>query len=347
MPTGKTMPKKGRVTLKDIAERAGVSAGAVSFVLTNTGRERRISEATVGRVQAIAREMGYHPNIAARNLRARGKGPQVFVVSIVTSAESPIHLVSNNFARLQNTFRAEGGDRLYVTQISTFEPGRISDVPGLLDGRFFNAAVIANTTHRDDEVLAELELPYPSILIGREIPGYASFVPSWNAGLVAAEGLLEAGARRPFVLAQPPSNQIIRRRVLGFTEAMEAALGEKPVVLQAKDPSEAAGYAVVRAYLETARVPMDSLFCVHDSLAIGACLALRERNLRIPEAVKVVGVGDSGLAPYLSPKLSTAGAEDPAVYDQATALLLERIREPGSPPRTLRAQATFVRRESV
>lgn len=341
------MPSRGRVTLKDIAKRAGVSAGAVSFVLTNTGRERRISEATVQKVQGIAREMGYHPNIAARNLRSRGRGPQVFVVSIVTSAESPIHLVSNNFAGLQSTFRTEAGGRLYVTQISTFEPGRIRDVPGLLDGRFFNAAVIANTTHRDDEELAKLALPYPSILIGREIPGYASFVPSWNAGAVAAQGLLEAGVRRPVVLAQAPSNQIIKRRILGFSEAMERATGEKPVILQARDPSEAAGYAVVRAFFENPEARMDSLFCVHDSLAIGACLALRERNLPIPEAVKVVGIGDSGLAPYLSPKLSTAGAEDPGVYDQATALLLERIREPEAPPRTIRAEATFVRRESV
>jgi len=121
---------KNTVTLKDIAEKAGVSPGAVSFVLNNTHKERRISQPTVDKVRKIAREMGYHPNIAARNLRFFGPERNLFVLSIITSAESPLHLVSHSFIELQKRLRHEEDGRTYVTNISTFEPGRIREIPG-------------------------------------------------------------------------------------------------------------------------------------------------------------------------------------------------------------------------
>jgi DNA-binding LacI/PurR family transcriptional regulator len=160
------MPKnKKTVTLKDIAAAAGVTPGTVSFVLTNTYKERRISESTVEKVRRLAREMGYMPNIAARNLRFVDPKKRLLVLSIITSTGSPLTLVSHIFEALQRKIQQDASGRQYVINIATFDPGKLSELPGLLDGSLFNAAVITNTLPADDRFLEQTELPYPTIVI--------------------------------------------------------------------------------------------------------------------------------------------------------------------------------------
>lgn len=340
---------KNTVTLKDIAEKTGVSTGAVSFVLNNTHKERRISAQTVAKVKKIAHEMGYHPNIAARNLRLFGPERNLFVLSIITSAVSPLNLISHSFTALQKKLQNESLGRTYVTNISTFEPGRLTEVPGFLDGSYFNAAIITNTSKEDDEALAQIELPYPCILIGREIHGYSSFVPSWNAGKVAAGALLQAGSRRPAILAQKHFNQIVERRVSSFIEVVAAETGTAPEIILARDNFEAAALEAtsdaLRNKSRTSR--LDGIFAVHDSLAVGAYLAIKDSGLSIPGDIRVVGMGDSEIAPYLTPALSTAGAEDNKVYEKAVDLFMERLYQPSAKPRMVREPARFTSRSST
>lgn len=341
--------RKNTVTLKDIAEKAGVSPGAVSFVLNNLHKERRISAVTVEKVRRIARELGYHPNIAARNLRLFGPDRNLFVLSIITSAESPLNLVSHTFSGLQKRLRNEGLDRTYVTNISTFEPGLLTRVPGFLDGSFFNAAIITNTSKKDDEDLAKIELPYPAILIGREIHGHSSFTPSWDAGKVAAKALLASGARRPAILTQKDFNQSIERRFSAFMEEIAASTGRAPEIILARDPFESAAFEACSTALSSRfqESPFDGLFAVHDSLAVGAYLAIKESGLQIREDVKVVGVGDSEIAPYLTPPLSTAGSEEDQVFEHMAELFMERLRDPDAKPKIVREPARFVARGST
>ncbi|MEM9160541.1 MAG: helix-turn-helix domain-containing protein, partial [Verrucomicrobiota bacterium] len=152
--------KKKTVTLKDIAQKAGVSAGAVSFVLTNTHKKRRISPATVEKVRKIAAELGYQPNIAARNLRFVDPNEPMFVLAIITSTESPLTLVGHIFEALQKRIKENGEKSRFMINIATFELGDLKSVPGILDGAFFNGAVITNTSPADDEFLREAKLGY-------------------------------------------------------------------------------------------------------------------------------------------------------------------------------------------
>jgi len=340
---------KNTVTLKDIAKKAGVSPGTISFVLNNTYKERRISQPTVEKVRKIAREMGYHPNIAARNLRFFGPERNLFVLSIITSVENPLNLINHTFSGLQKKLRKEGLGRTYVTNISTFEQGRLKEVPGFLDGSLFNAAIITNTSKKDDEDLTQIELPYPCILIGREVHGYSSFLPSWNAGKVAAEALLKVGARRPAILARKNFNQSIEKRVSSFVEVIAEQTGAAPEIILAKDAFETAAYqACSKALQKKSRATwFDGLFAVHDSLAVGAYLAIKEAGLNIPKNVKVIGVGDSEMAPYLTPSLSTAGTEEEQAFEKAANLFMERIYFPSEKPKIIRERAKFNPRGST
>ncbi|MDA1068842.1 MAG: LacI family DNA-binding transcriptional regulator [Verrucomicrobia bacterium] len=341
------MPKtKKSVTLKDIASKAGVSPGAVSFVLNNTHKKRRISKPTVDRVLKIARELGYVPNIAARNLRTVGPNNNTLVLAIVTSSQSPLHLVSHIFEGLQRCIRNQESNRHYVINIVTFEPGHMQNTPGFLDGTFFNAAIITNTQQADDEFLSQTELPYPSVVIGRTIPGYSCFVPSLNAGKVAADALIESGVKHPALLCEKMLTQATENRVHQFTETIETALNKKPLVIQSILQDEDSAYKAVLKALETGN-KFDGLFAVHDSLATGAYLALKDKGILIPKGVKVVGIGDSEIAPFLDPPLSCAGAEESSVYEKAAALMLELINNPALEPKVLQTRARYIKRGSV
>lgn len=333
------------VTIKDIAKAASVSPGTVSFVLNGTHEKRRISAATVSKVQAIAREMGYMPNIAARNLRAGGSASRPIVLAIITSAESPLALVGHLLDALkQETQRNASLD--FQINIAMFTPGKIESLPGLLDGSRFNAAFITNTSKVDDAFLAGVRLSYPVVVVGREIEGYPCFVPSRNAGRVAFKALFEAGSRHPVVLHPSQLTQATENRVQLFSKMAESELGVSPQRIVSSDPSKAAAVRAVSNYLKKGGA-MDGLFAVHDSLAVGAYRALRQLNLKIPGDVRIVGIGDSEWAPFLDPPLSCAGAEDKKVYEQAVSMMLEDLRAEEPKPRVVSTNARFVRGESA
>jgi LacI family transcriptional regulator len=338
--------KKKTVTLKDIAKVAAISPGAVSFVLNNTHEKHRISKPTVERVRKIARELGYIPNIAARNLRSTGPKQSTLVLAIITSSKSPLTLVSHIFEGLQRSIGNIEPIRHYVTNIVTFEPGKLKEIPGILDGTFFNAAIITNTQKEDDEFLAITELPYPTVVIGRTIPGYSCFVPSLNAGKVAAKALLEAKVKNPALLFSSQLTQATENRVNQFIAEIENRLNIKPLLITDKLQDEKSAYKAVSAELEKGST-FDGLFAVHDSMATGAYLAFKEKGISIPKGVKIIGIGDSEIAPYLDPPLSCAGAEESRVYEKAAALMLELIDNPSLEPKVIQTKARYVSRGSV
>lgn len=333
------------VRLKDIAKAAGVSAGTVSFVLNNTHQERRISPATVKKVRAIARELGYLPNIAARNLRSSDPVNRQIVLAIITSSESPLTLVGHLLESLK--IKMHQNPALdFLINIAMFKPGELHALPGLLDGQRFNAAIITNTTKKDDAFLEKSVLPYPSLLVGREIPNYCCFVPSRNAGKVAFNALKKVGSRKPVVIHPQELTQATEKRVNQFTALAEKEFGEMPQRIICGDLSENAATRSMTNYLKKGGT-LDGLFAVHDALAAGAYLAFRSLGLSIPGDVKVIGIGDSEWAPYLDPPLSCAGAEENSVYEKAVDLILSRLNSDQNGTAFEGTNARFVARGST
>jgi LacI family transcriptional regulator len=339
------MPKKN-VTLRDIAKAAGVTPGTVSFVVTNTYEKRRISEKTVERIRSIAREMGYLPNVAARNLRYADKNKGMLVLCLITSAGAPLNLVSHMFEALQREIAAEPSRRQFMISLATFDPGKLGDLPGLMDGSLFNGAIFTNTLPEDDAFLEKTVLPFPSLVIGREISGYSCFVPSVNAGKTAARMLSEAGCRKPAVLFENQLTQATERRVTQFCDEFQEKSGVSPVRIETEKSSETAARDALDKFLLSGG-SLDGLFAVRDNLAAGAYLTLRRYGLSIPEEVKVVGMGDSEWPEYLNPPLSCAGAEESAVYDQAARMILEACSNGDAKPESAYTYARITRRGSA
>jgi LacI family transcriptional regulator len=167
-----------------------------------------------------------------------------------------------------------------------------------------------------------------------------------NAGQVAYQMLSDSGCQFPVVLSEEKLTQAIDRRITQFTEAFTGQGNRQVNRIVARYASEKDAYEAVDAYLrDGGRV--DGLFCVHDNLAAGAYLALRQYSLDIPRQVKVVGMGDSDWAAYLQPPLSCAGAEEAEVYDKAAEMILTAFSSPSRNPEIVRTFARIISRGSA
>ncbi len=275
--------------------------------------------------------MGYLPNINARRLRSGETVKNTVILALISSFEAPIPLVNHFVAALHGEAEkvvATSGRNTYSLMIEMFSAGRLSELPGLLTGHGFNAAIIMNTIAEDDEFLAGVRLPYPVVLINRVVASLPCVVEDDGSGGRVADLFKRKNRVRPAVLHGEPMTQTTRQRVKRFAERSRHHNGEDPAEIVASSLSEEGGYAAMRTFLKRGG-RCDSLYSVSDALALGAYRSIKEAGLRIPRDVAVIGVGDYDLAPFFDPPLSCVGVSHPRLATEASALLFQQLR--GSP----------------
>lgn len=338
-----------RATVRSIAQLAGVSVAAVSSVLNNRQVERRIGPETVDRIRAASAKLGYLPNISARRLRSGSGQKDTIVLAFVTSFEAPLSLASHLILELRQLVAARGrGARKmsFSVMVEMFTAGQLARMPGLLTGDHFNAAIITNTTPEDDQFLGRSHLPYPVVLVNRAIPRYSCVVEDPDAGGRAAALLLRGRRRQLAVLQGAPLTQTTRHRVESFVRAVSRETGRPPVEILAERLTEAAAHDALLRHLERGGRP-DGLYAVTDALALGAYHAAKQKGLRIPGDLAVVGVGDYDSSAYFDPPLSVVGVQRSELGREAGRLLMRQLEEPGLPPLKVEIPVEAVLRAST
>ena len=304
-------PAHNRVTSIDVARAAGVSQSTVSLVFSGKG-QGRVSEATQEHVRRCARELGYRPNVAAQALRL---GTSRAVALLVPDITNPFF--SRVLRGAQRAAQAAGytvalvdtaNDRRWEEQ--SFEALRAGPVDGYL---LFEVSAPEALGPDENVVLVEAEAPRrPSVRFDAEGGAAAAF-----------EHLLELGHRRIAHLAadfDAPTfhlREAARRRVLS-----DAGLdpGTQPRAMTAIgiDAARDAGRALLDDH-------PTAIFCDDDLIAAGLYLAARERGLRIPEDLSVVGFDDMDFARVLAPPLTTVALDAELLGASAFELLEARM----------------------
>jgi LacI family transcriptional regulator len=345
------MPRKTNplvVTVQDIARETGLSASSVSAVLSGQHVKRRISTRTVERIQSAARSLRYVPNITARSLRAKASGTKHVVLSILTSYEAPVFLVTQALRAVERAVAQHGEAAAnYTVNIEMFHAGQLARLPGLIDGHRCNGAIITNTVDLDDQFLASAKLPFPVVLLGRRIPGYAGVsVKLEMMGRQAAEILLAAGRRKLAVLQPAILTQATRSRFAAFVSTAEQIVGLPPMMITCENLQERAGYDGMRRFLGF-NPDCDGVFAVTDGLAIGAYLAIKRSGRKIPQDIAIVGVGDNPASDYIDPPLTCFEFAEEAQNQAAARMLLDLVN--GVPPGNLAVEVpvTALLREST
>lgn len=290
-----------RVTLREVAQRAGVSPTTASFVLAGRDDMRISAEARV-RVRQAATDLGYRPNLTARSLRTKVTRTIALISDTIATQQYAGGLVHGSLAAALDEEHL-----LFVTETqgnSETEERLIED----LLGRQVDGFVYASMFTRQVTLPRALH-GHPLVLLnclsGGDEPVPAVLPDERAAGRAAVRVLLDQGHRDGIVVLGevPPGVYAARERLAGLEEELAAAGAGLDGVLECSWWPEPA-YEAMRHTLRRGTVPR-ALVCLNDRIAFGAYQALQEAGVGIPEQVSLVSFDDSDLAAWLRPALTS------------------------------------------
>lgn len=336
-----------RVSIRDVAARAGVSATTVSHVLNRTPGTRT-SAGTQERVRRAAEELGYSANAVARTLRTRRSDSVGFVGDEIATTPYAGELI----AGAQEVIRAHDGV-LLVTNTEYDAELEAREVRELLD-REVDGVLYAAMYHRVVQVPQGLA-DVPVVVLNAEAAGstHSWVTPDEVAGGRDAAGvLLDAGHRRLAMINDADDIPASHGRPAGFRAACaEAGRPAQDVVVVPSEPTTDAARRTATALLTGPDRPT-GLFCFNDRMAMGAYLAAHALGLRVGVDVSVVGFDDMRiLTEAIDPPLTSVALPHREMGAWAAQQLYQQIsaRDEGHEPevRTVRLRGPVVHRASV
>ena len=328
------------VTIKDVAEHAGVSRATVSRVLNNRAS---VAENLRARVLEAVETLGYQPNRAARRLRANVSDvigllisdiENPFFISIVRGVEDAAYAHQMSIV-LCNTDENAAKQRMYLR---VMQAERV-------------AGLIVSPTHVDDgEVLDSFSRSgIPVVLLDRRVDKCeldAVTVDNVHGAHIAVKHLIDLGYRRIGMIGGAMHLTTGRERHRGYLNALESAgIPVDAALVKFGDFKTESGYRLA-CELGALPHPPRALFVANNLMTLGALRALREMNLRIPDDIAIVGFDDMPWSTELYSPLTAVSQPTYELGREAVQLLLHRIAEPDAPFRTVTLQTRLVVRES-
>jgi LacI family transcriptional regulator len=285
-------------TLRDVAQRAGVSGATASHVLNGT---RPVSRALTDRVLAAVRELGYEPNVVARSLRMRRS---MTIGVVISDISQPAH--STAVRAIEESARRR---RYNVLVCDTNEdPATEADALKMLRERRVDGLIVVPAGPVHDRLAQVIETGMPFIFMDRELPDLpVSSVTLDNAlaASTAVNHLVEHGHRRIGLIATKRGISTTKNRNLGFVQALQAhGIEFDPDLVAWGELGVESGAEAMRS-LMCLPDPPTAVFVAGNHVTIGAVTALRTAGQRVPEDVALIGHADSEWWKIATPALTT------------------------------------------
>ncbi len=333
------MPK--RVTIQDVASRAGVSNQTVSRVINH---RPDVADETRRRVWQVIQELGYRPSAIARGLISN----RTYTLGLVTS-----DFADSFFIQVIVGAEAEARKHGYFFMLCSTErnPADEPEYLRLLTERHVDGVLFArpSTEQESDHIVWLIQQEVPLVTTayhGTNRQWTVVDVDNVDGGCQATRCLIEAGHDQIGMIGGPPGWKSVHDRREGYRQALASAgLPFNPAYLVYGDWSHRSGYEAMQRLLRQAP-HLTAAFVQNDRMAIGAMRALREAGRRIPDDFSVVGYDDVPEAAYSAPPLTTIRQPMQEVGQIATRLLIQAIDHPDVEKKEVLLKPELVRRES-
>jgi LacI family transcriptional regulator, galactose operon repressor len=332
-------------TSADVARLAGVSRATVSAVINGT---KPVSPATVERVAQAIATLDYQPDFNARGLKSSRTRTVGMLLPSITSPFWPpvVRAVDDHLRTAGCQLLLANTDENHYIANDAIESFLGSRVDGVI------AAPPAGV--RERPYFGFVENAHPLVFIERSMPGIRTdcvMVDDEEGGYMAAEHLIRLGHRKIAVIAMPLDIASSARRVAGIRRALVAhGLALADNMLAIGQFSDQAGYECMRLLLE---VSSDAFAVIACSLRLttGALALIRDRGLRVPEDVAIVGWDEMPWATLCTPQLTVVAQPAVELGHTAADLLLRQLEHhyaglPLPEPRTVTFQPRLLVRHS-
>lgn len=341
-----------RVTLREVAIRAGVSLKTASNVINGNGR---MSKETRNRVQGIIDESGYQINAAARNLHRNKTG----IITLAVPSLTPPYL-----AELANRVIDSARLKDYAVYVSTYAEGSAKGAKDILKSfnNTISDGIILSMSELEQFELEDLDVNYPLVCVGaRTTYGVADHVMVDDAasGEMAADYLFDRGVKSLAVIGLHKHQNMVELtgakegnaelRMCGILRALDRrSIEPDPRLLGVTgyDWSLGSGYMTMQGIIDST-VPFDGVIALNDQLAIGALSALTANGVGVPGQVQVIGFDNIEESAYLQTPLTTMDSCLGWISRTCVDRVLARIGGGPVEPRNLLVSSDVIARKTT
>lgn len=334
------------VTLRAVAEAAGVSIGTASQALNN---RPGVAPETRARVLETARALGY----SLKNSHSALENPIAIVGLLLKHDLDESRPVNPFYAYVQSGVEAECRERglyLMYSNIEVDAHSRPLHWPVMLTEAHIDGLIICGTFIESALDMIKRQRNMPIVLLD----GYAAnsqmydrvLTDNFSGGLTATRYLIQHGHTHIGLIGSTvDAYPSIRERRAGYLEALRSA-GITEAFIEESSLTREAGYTATRQLLR--RAPsVTAIFACNDDTALGVLRAARDLGLRVPEDLSVIGFDNLAVTEEISPALTTMHVDKVLMGRLGVRQLLERARHLTMPAITTILQTELVVRETV
>lgn len=340
-----------KVSISDIARKAGVSVSTVSFVMNDKAVKMRISREVIDKVENVAREMGYRPNQLARGLRT-GKTKTIGLI---------VENISNAFfATLAKTIEDEAKKYDYkVVYCSTDnDEEKARELINMLSQRQVDGYIITPTLNLAEDIRKLQAENKPVVLIDRYFPQHdeipAVLVDNFEGVTRGMEYLIGKGYRKVALVTIETEMAHMKDRVRAYCDVLTRH-GIKEEGRQVKivpyNISREAALQEIETLLSGAGTSIDAVFFLTNYLGVLGIEVIKKLQIKVPEQLAVLCFDDNDIFRLYTPTISVIRQPIEAIGQKAMLALIERLKHSGEglPPENapVRLIADLVARESI
>lgn len=334
------MPKSNKTpTINDVARLSGVSKKTVSRVIN---RSALLSEDTRTKVEAVIAELGYVPNPQARALALRRN----FLLGLLhdnPNAQTVLNFQEGVLDAIRDTEFA-----LVVRPVDRHSPKMLDDIRRFLEQqRLYGVLILPPISENDALAKLCLEMGCGYVRMGSAmLDDEEHIVASNDREMVsqAVDHLVELGHRKIALIEGPDGFRSAFERREGFLAAMHAhGLAVRPEWRAQGTYRFDSGMAAATQLLSAAERPT-AIFASNDEMAAGAFHAARQRNLKVPDDLSIIGFDDSPIAAHIWPPMTTIRWP---VREMGRAAALKLIAPSDPAAEEFRFLAKLIKRQSV
>ncbi|MDP4148647.1 MAG: LacI family DNA-binding transcriptional regulator [Bacteroidota bacterium] len=340
-----------KVSISDIARKAGVSVSTVSFVMNDKAVKMRISQEVIRRVENIAKEMGYRPNQLARGLRT-GKTRTIGLI---------VENISNAFyASLAKTIEDEAKKYDYkVVYCSTDnDEEKARELINMLSQRQVDGYIITPTLNLLDDIRRLQAENKPVVLVDRYFPPHDDIpyvlVDNYQGVTDGMDYLIGKGYRKIALITIEVTMAHMKDRLDAYYDALRRNrinLNEELVKLIPYGCVRETALQEIKELLAGKRADIDAVFFLTNYLGVLGIEAFKALRIRIPDDMAVLCFDDNDIFRLYTPTISVIRQPIAEIGQRAMLALIERLQhagaESGPGNRNIKVPAELVPRESI